>query len=219
MRKLRFFAALCCAAAVFTACGNNDPKNDTKEAVDLGLSVKWATCNVGATSPEGYGNYYAWGETTTKSDYDWDTYKYGSAYNALTKYCNNSNYGKDGFTDGRTTLEASDDAATANWGGKWRMPTDAEWTELREKCTWTWTTLNGVKGYEVKGPNGNTIFLSAAGHRDDGLYGAGYAGDYWSSSLLTDDPRHAGNAAFNSSGVDWGYNDRYFGFSVRPVLK
>ena len=104
--------------------------------VDLGLSVKWATCNVGATTPEGYGNYYAWGETKPKSTYDWSTYKYcnGDRY-SMTKYCTNSEYG---IVDNKTTLELSDDAAHVNWGGSWRMPTKAEQDELNN-CTWTWT--------------------------------------------------------------------------------
>ncbi len=217
MRKLRFFAALCCTALLFAACekdepntntNNNDPKNDTKEAVDLGLSVKWATCNVGATSPEKYGNYYAWGETATKDSYSWNTYKYGSN---PTKY--NS-------TDTLTTLEAADDAATANWGGKWCTPTDGEWQELIEKCTWTWTRLNGVKGYEVKATNGNTIFLPAAGYRGiDCLNNAGYYGYYWSSSLDADGPSYARSARFRSGNVRRVYDHRYYGQSVRPVLK
>ncbi len=255
MRKLRFFAAL------FAACENNEPKNDsdntqTNEAatdtvndsidssdsdttkidevttdtenghawIDLGLSVKWATCNVGATNPEEYGNYYAWGETETKktkSEYFWDTYKYGSEYDELTKYCTNSSYGKDGFTDGRTTLEAADDAATANWGAKWRMPTDAEWQELIDNCTWNWTKLNGVNGYEVKGSNGNTIFLPAAGYRryDDYMDRAGGYGDYWSSSLSTDPPYDAWRANFDSGNVCRSDYRRCFGRSVRPVLR
>ncbi len=237
MRKFRFFAALCCAAAVFAACENNEPKNDSDNTqtnaaatgtvnghdwVNLGLpsGTKWATCNVGADAPKGYGNYYAWGETTTKDYYDWDTYKYGSAYDELTKYCNNSSYGKGGFTDNLTTLVASDDAATANWGGKWRMPTDAEWQELIDNCTWNWTTLKGVNGYEVKGTNGKIIFLPAAGCRDSGNLGnAGDFGYYWSSSLDADRPYNAWYAGFYSDDVGRNYNSRYYGQSVRPVLR
>ena len=101
--------------------------------VDLGLTsgTKWATCNVGASKPQDYGDYYAWGEVTPKETYNWSTYKYGSAYNQLTKYCSSSSYGKDGFTDSKTTLDLSDDAAYVNWGGKWRMPTKAQQDELR----------------------------------------------------------------------------------------
>ncbi len=186
--------------------------------VDLGLSVKWATCNVGATSPEKYGNYYAWGETEAKSDYSWNTYKYGTYnyngdYSKLTKY---------NGTDGRTTLEASDDAAAKNWGDNWRMPTDAEWTELREKCTWTWTINyngTGVAGYEVKASNGNSIFLPAAGYRhDDVLFDAGSFGCCWSSSLGTDYPGSAWIVRSGSVYVCGIGDDRYWGRSVRPVL-
>ncbi|MGM9746479.1 MAG: AarF/UbiB family protein [Paludibacteraceae bacterium] len=189
--------------------------------VDLGLpsGLKWATCNVGATTPEGYGNYYAWGETTPKDYYDWSTYKYGSDYDELTKYCTDSDYGKDGFADYKTVLDPEDDAARANWGGSWRMPTDAEWQELIDKCTWTWTTLNGKNGYEVKGTNGNSIFLPAAGYRnDDDLGSAGNRGDYWSGSLDAGYPGYAWFVRFSSGYVGRGSGDRCYGHSVRPVL-
>ena len=189
--------------------------------VDLGLSVKWATMNVGASQAEGYGSYFAWGETTTKSTYDWSTYKYcNGSYNTLTKYNTSSSYGT---VDNKTQLELSDDAARVNWGGSWRMPTDAEWTELREQCTWTWTTQNGVKGYKVtskkSGYTNNSIFLPVAGYRDDSLlYGAGSVGDYWSSSLYTGgSPYYAWFVGFNSSNVISSSNYRGLGFSVRPV--
>lgn len=124
--------------------------------VDLGLNVKQATCNVGATDPKEYGDYYAWGETSTKDTCTWNNYKFGST---LNKY--NSR-------DSITTLEAADDTATQNWGGKWHMPTNKEWTELRTNCTWTWTTLKGIHGYEVKSKiNDNSIFLPAAGFCSD----------------------------------------------------
>ncbi len=201
-------------------------KPDRHAWVDLGLpsGTKWATCNVGATSPEKYGNYYAWGETTTKSDYSWDTYKYGSAKNALTKYCNDISYGNDGFTDDLTTLEAADDAATANWGSAWRMPTKDEWRELVNNCTLEWTTLNGVKGYLVYSPNGNSIFLPAAGSRGgDDLHGAGYDSDYWSSSLYTDQPSDAYSASIyqylGATNVYVSDYDRCVGLPVRPVCK
>ena len=213
---------MCCTAMLFAACEKNEPKeannhdtkNDTKEAVDLGVSVKWATCNLGATKPEEYGNYYAWGETTTKSDYSWSTYKYGS--DALTKYCTDSHYGT---VDNKTTLEAGDDAATQNWGGNWRMPTIEEWEELFEKCTWKWTTLNGVNGYEVKATNGNSIFLPAAGCRDyDELYDAGSYGYFWSSSLSTSYPSSAQGVSFGSGTRRTGSSRRHCGHSVRPVV-
>lgn len=143
------------------------------QAVDLGLpsGIRWASCNIGATTPEGYGYYFAWGETDSKKDYSWATYKYanvGEFYHyKFTKYCTDASSGDNGFIDNKTVLEPEDDAATANWGDVWRMPTDAEWTELREQCTWTWTAQNGMNGYQVASKtNGNSIFLPAAGFRD-----------------------------------------------------
>lgn len=199
----------------------NEPSGGVENGhiwVDLGLSVKWATCNVGANTPEGYGDYFAWGETTTKSTYNWSTYKYcNGSDDSFTKYNNSSS--SLGTVDNKTTLELSDDAARANWGGSWRMPAFAEWTELREKCTWTWTTQNGVNGYRVTSKsNGNSIFLPAAGYRDDSsLYNAGSYGLYWSSLLGWDSPLRAYGLFFGSSNVSRDYDYRYFGFSVRPV--
>ncbi len=303
MNKLKFFAALCCAAMVFAACDKSDePKNgsnndDSKDggkeqssytltvlsndetlgtvtgsgkydigatvkivatpaegaefiswsddtvsvelereiiltsdstitatfsrvAVDLGLpsGLKWAPCNVGATKPEEYGNYYAWGEIKPKESYLWKTYEwgaydyvYGDDYSKLTKY--NS-------TDGLTTLEAADDAATANWGDAWRMPTDAEWNELLENCTWTYTTRNGVNGCEVKSnTNDNSIFLPAAGtyHKGDSGNGRGVFGYYWSSSL-TNIPIRAWSMDYTDSEYRVTTEiDRFQGSSVRPV--
>ncbi len=169
------------------------------EYVDLGLSVKWATCNVGASSPSGYGNYYAWGETSTKSEY-WND--------------NSATYGKN-MSDIRGNY--SYDAARANWGGTWRLPTKSECEELKDRCTWTWTTQGGHNGYKVKGPNGNTIFLPAAGFRyGASLYYAGEYGRFWSSTPDSDS-YYACYLDFDSSYryVDWGH--RYYGFSVRPV--
>ena len=196
--------------------------NAGHEYVDLGLSVKWATCNVGATTPEDYGDYFAWGETKPKEIYDWSTYKYcvDNWYN-LTKYCNNSSYGNNGFTDNKTVLDPEDDAATANWGGAWRMPTKAEQDELRNNCTWTRTTQNGVDGYEVIGPNGNSIFLPAAGCVvGASLYNAGSYGYYWSSSLDTSWSYNAYIMDISSDyvGVGWA-SPRYYGKSVRPVCQ
>ena len=192
------------------------------EYVDLGLSVKWATCNVGATKPEEYGDYFAWGETEPKSIYDWSTYKWcRGSENTLTKYNAIMSYGT---VDYKTTLDLSDDAARANWGGSWRIPTNAELTELREQCTWTWTTQNGVYGYKVtskkSGYTNKSIFLPAAGPRYDiSLDYSGDSGAYWSSSLGTGWPRSACSLGFNSSDVDGHTNFRYVGFSVRSVCQ
>ncbi len=191
--------------------------------IDLGLpsGTKWATCNVGSTTPEGYGDYFAWGETTTKETYNWSTYRYCNGdYNTLTKYCNNSSCGNNGFTDNLTTLEASDDAATANWGSGWRMPTYDEMVELRNICTVTWSTQNGVNGRLFTGPNGNSIFLPAAGYRFGSELGyAGSYGYYWSGSLYTVYPYNAWYLYFDSGtyGMEQYGSYRYCGRSVRPV--
>ena len=225
MKKSTFLlAALLCGAW----CATAQTTEKGHEYVDLGLpsGLKWATCNVGATTPEKYGKHFAWGETEPRTIYDGNTYKWGTAtydeeyewwdLETLTKYNTSSDYGT---VDDKTVLELADDAARANWGGAWRMPTDAEWTELRENCTWTWITKNGVNGYEVKGPNGNSIFLPAAGGRlDDGLYDAGSYGLYWSSSLYSGYSDCAWYVDFGSDYVSRNYVDRYYGRSVRPVL-
>ena len=196
----------------------DEPTIITGEAIDLGLpsGIKWASCNVGATSPEEYGGYYAWGETEEKSNYGISTYKYcNGSYNSMTKYCTNSYYGT---VDNKTTLEPGDDVAHVKWGGSWRMPTQAEQDELRNNCTWTWSTLNGVNGYRVTGPNGNSIFLPAAGCRvvTAVLYQGSY-GNYWSSSLYSYGNSHAYYLYFYSSDYDWNDNSRYYGQTVRPV--
>ena len=194
----------------------------TPTAVDLGLpsGTLWADRNIGANSPEGYGDYFAWGETSPKSVYDWSTYKYcKGSYNTLTKYNNTSICGT---VDNKTVLEAVDDAATANWGSNWRMPTHAEQEELNNKCTWTWTTRNGVKGYKVVGPNGNSIFLPAAGYRrGSSVYYVGSGGYYWSASLGESDPVYAWLMYFGSDYHDSCYNghNRYCGHGVRAVAR
>ena len=192
------------------------------QAVDLGLpsGIRWASCNVGATSPEGYGDDFAWGETETKTDYSWATYKYANGSNrTLTKYCSKARYGDNDFTDNKTVLEPEDDAAHVNWGEDWRMPTHAEWTELRNNCTWTWTTQNGVNGYQVTSKaNSNSIFLPAAGDRyGTSLSDAGSDGYYSSASLNDYTPSNAWCLRF-ASGYMYGDNfPRHGGRPVRPV--
>ena len=191
------------------------------EAVDLGLSVKWASFNIGAEKPEEYGDYYAWGETAPKENYSWSTYKFGRRSSGpIFKYNTISSYGS---IDNKTVLEPEDDVAHVKLGGKWRMPTDAEWAELRTKCTWTWVTNyngSGINGGLVKATNGNSIFLPAAGYRDaTNLYNAGSGGRYWSSSLSLDYPSGALIVVFGSDGVGEGIGDRSYGRSVRPVTE
>ena len=190
--------------------------------VDLGLpsGTLWATCNIGASKPEDYGSYFAWGETYTKSTYNWSTYKYanGNGYK-LTKYCNDSDYGNNGFTDNLTVLQAGDDPATAKWGSGWRTPSKEQWEELLSNTTHQWTTQNGVKGRKFTSKkNGNSVFLPAAGRRwDSELYDAGSYGYYWSRSLYTDYPIYAWRLYFYSDVCYVDYDYRYHGFSVRPV--
>ena len=204
-----------------------DEKKDLEKYVDLGLSVKWATFNIGATKPEEYGYYFAWGETQPKSDYSWDTYKYCNKPDAtITKYCDYSMFGYKGFTDNKIVLDAEDDAAHVNWGGDWRMPTVSEFEELMDSvnCTWTWTAVNGVNGYKVvskiSGYEGNYIFLPATGFRSekdlkfDGSYGL-----YWSTSLGTNLPSDAIFLEFSVFRYSIDQALRIHGQTVRPVCK
>ena len=195
------------------------------EAVDFGLSVKWASWNVGANCPWEYGDYYAWGETGIKSTYSFTTYKWcNGSFNTQTKYNNSSNYGT---VDNNTVLDADDDVAHVKWGGSWRMPTLAELDELRNNCTWEWydsgnTEFNGVAGYKVTGNKSGytdrSIFLPAAGVRNGtSPDNVGSIGLYWSSSLFIGDPMCAW-ALSSYSGYDNTYNvTRDRGLSVRPV--
>lgn len=189
--------------------------------VDLGLpsGLKWATCNIGANTPEEYGDYFAWGEVEPKSYYGWDNYKWCNGnYNTLTKYCMGGNYG---IIDNKTVLDSGDDAATVNWGGNWRMPTKEEQDELREYCTWKW--IYDIGGYEVIGPNGNSIFLPIAGFRfDDSLVQGGMIGLYLSSSLAYTESGYSADAyyiGFEVSGVNSYLNSRYWGYTIRPVFE
>lgn len=187
-------------------------------AIDLGLpsGIKWASHNVGATSPEEYGGYYAWGETEEKSNYYWDSYKHSSGISStFTKYNGESDYGT---VDNKTVLDLEDDVAHVKWGGNWRMPTKDEQDELATECTWKWTTLNGVNGYKVIGPNGNSIFLPAAGYYSfTDFYDGDSYGYYWSSSLSNIYPTSAIDLYFNKYYFDYNYDSRYQGQSVRPV--
>ena len=182
------------------------------------MGIKWATFNVGATNPEEYGGYYAWGETEEKENYDWSTYKWcNGSDDTMTKYCIDSSFGT---VDNKTVLDLEDDVAHVKWGGDWRMPTKAEQDELRDNCTWTWTTQNGVNGYKVTGPNGNCIFLPAAGYRDGTEVNyRGSIGYYWSSSLYSSYSDHAYFLRFSSGNPRWYVFHRYYGFPVRPVSK
>jgi hypothetical protein len=197
------------------------------EYVDLGLpsGTLWATFNVGASCPEDYGDYFAWGETTTKEEYSWSTYKYcEGSETTFTKYCSSSDYGYNGFTDNLKELLPEDDAATENWGSEWQMPSQSQLEELfNDSYTTTeWTTQNGVYGRKITSrSNGKAIFLPAAGYREGTSLDFGRSfGYYWSRSLSTSDPGCAYRLYLSSSNVGTSYYDgRDLGFSVRPVRK
>ncbi len=175
---------------VITGCNDH-------EYVDLGLpsGTKWATCNIGAEKPQDYGDYFAWGETEPKE-----------VYNTYT------------YNDNPTILPADHDAAAVNWGNGWRMPTIAELQELKDNCVWEWTTQNNVNGYLVTGPNGNSIFLPAAGdRRGTSLSNSGSYGTYWSSSV--DDTDYAWYLFFVSDGHELNRSNRYCGQPVRAVCQ
>ena len=209
-------------AGFICSCNDDVTENkDTHEYVDLGLpsGTLWATCNVGASSPEEYGDYFAWGETQPKTSYSWSTYKYfKSPEEIIKKYCTSND---EGIVDNKTELEPSDDAATVNWGSGWQMPSLEQCRELYNSSytTTTWTILNGVSGYEItsKG-NGNSIFLPAAGGRNGAsLLDAGSSGYFWSRSLYASDSSGAYSLNFSSSSISADGYGRYYGSSVRPV--
>lgn len=201
----------------------------TPQAVDLGLSVKWASFNLGATKPEEFGDYYAWGETepyyscldplTWKdgkdAGYDWLSYKWSmGTENSLTKYCPKSTYGYDGFTDDKDILDSEDDAAQIKLRGKWRMPTKEDWDELKENCTLTNTTQNGIKGRLFTAKNGNSIFIPFGGYiMGKNRSYVGTYGYYWSSTLYTTKPSEAWYVVPGSPT----YLARRCGFTIRPV--
>ena len=205
------------------------------EYVDLGLSVRWATCNVGADKPEDYGDYYAWGELTPKESYTWENYRFRTSGDdegtvKLSKYtsmiytsvfdANIGNY----IADNKTQLDPEDDVAHVKWGGDWRLPTDEEMNELIDSCTWTWTTVNGVNGCLVTsnrpGYTDRSIFLPATGKYgfETSNKSAGTWGHYWSNSVNKDQSSYnAGVLAIGSGYAAVKITFRAHGQSVRPV--
>ena len=236
MKKIFYFVALVTLSLLFMQCETNkigqNGVHEGHEYVDLGLSVKWATYNVGATTPEDYGDYFAWGEVEPKDYYDWSSYKYCNGTDtSLTKYCNDINYGFNKFIDNKLELDPEDDAASVNWGGKWRMPTADELDDLRYSCTWEWTTQNGVVGLlgtsRVEGYTDRTIFFPAAGmfymdemvNIDENLWGW-----YWSKTIELNYPNSAQLLFFQTNPfpttpmIEFNYNFiRNLGASVRAV--
>jgi uncharacterized protein (TIGR02145 family) len=220
MQKIIFMSTLFLITFVWNSCSECTDKSGTIDGhdyVDLGLpsGTLWATCNVGASKPEGYGNYYAWGETATKAVYDWSTYKWTSGWSSTpTKYTGSSS----------AELELSDDAAYVNWGKNWRMPSKAQFDELINSSytTTTWTSINGIYGWKITskmpGYTGNYIFLPAAGLRVGSSLGfADSNGLYWSRTLYDNDMDSAWYLNFHSSNIDVIDFYRCEGYSVRPV--
>ena len=191
--------------------------------VDLGLpsGVLWAVCNLGAEAPEDLGDYYAWGETAVKDTYYWKDYRYGDFVDdryAFTKYCTDMNYGLEGFVDYEMVLDSLDDAATACWGGEWRIPTKGEWEELFQNTTNAWFTQNGVDGWLFTAANGNSMFLPAAGFHWDDAYNYDGLGLYWSSTLNKEFPNRSWSFYFNAYQCHvCGSRDRNCGLVVRAV--
>jgi len=241
MKKyITFFSyALLASAMTFTlvACGDDEDNSsavpDTRteagkaaQMVDLGLpsGTLWADRNVGASKPEAYGSYFAWGETAPKSDYSWSTYKHGEEWDQLTKYCTRYECGKDGYTDKFIELELQDDAAQVNWGGNWRMPSFEQIKELYNNTDNTWVSNfegTGVSGrkFTNKKDSSKFIFLPAAGYRSvTSLYSAGSYGYYWSRTLNAGSPLYAYELYFYSGSVTWHSGDRDSGNTVRPVV-
>ena len=226
IRKFFTLTTILFAAFSFVSCSSDDDDDENKndvvadkhEYVDLGLpsGTLWATCNVGASKPEDYGDYFAWGEIEPKASYKRSNYKWGSS--KLTKYCASSEFGD---VDNNLELLPEDDAATAKWGSNWCTPSIDQIYELirPENTTFEWTTQNGVNGLKATSKkNGNTLFFPAAGERfDDELKDAGKYGYYMSRTFneLTSPTMYLLHV--DSSGGAYGGNDRIIGLTVRPV--
>ena len=231
MRKHLFLLPISVLLFLVCSCEKDNDLSPTPQFVDLGLTVKWATFNVGASQPQESGDYYAWGETDTKNRYYWSTYQYNigeydeDKLSSLTKYCPKSQFGYDGYTDTLSVLELSDDIAHLKWGGNWRIPTIQEFMELLDSCTWEWKTLNGVKGFKVTsnvvGFTDNYIFLPAVGY----ISGSKRFNDnptinYWTGSLFARKPYYSYCLSYHYESdetVYIGSSGRYLGRPIRPV--
>lgn len=201
--------------------------------VDLGLSVKWGTCNIGASKPEKFGDFYAWGETETMWNILLGNYKFLlkndswlyqelSKYNFKVKDPKSDTLKTGGVYDNKETLEPEDDAAHIKMGGSWRMPTKSEFQELINKCDCQWTTVNGVKGYtgRKKGYKDRSIFLPAGGYQSSNVrQDEGLNCYYWTSSLYPDGPTTAFYISADNSGINIYVTSRSYGFPIRPVCK
>jgi len=200
------------------------PINAQHAYVDLGLSVKWATCNIGATQPWERGEFFSWGETENKRINNWDTYKYSEGAHALTKYCSNPDYAWHGLVDSVSVLDPEDDVAHMKWGGTWRIPTKAQIDELLESCTWEWTTLNEVNGYRVTGKKpgytDRSIFLPVTGEYNDGkVFDYRLHGYYWSRNCGTVTSETAYTLEVYTKGSSAEIQSRCKSLAVRPVCE
>ena len=217
-------AALClsigmAAASVTSSCDDDEDVSapftdvvDGHDFIDMGLSVRWATANVGADKAEAFGDYFAWGEYVTKDEYSWESYSLGNGDDDLSAYCP---------SDKRTTLSAADDVASLSWGDSWSTPTSEQWQELIRECTWEWKEMNGVSGYRVTASNGNWLFLPAAGYKEQVAMTKvkGYYGYYWSSSISDDSYGMADCLRFYRQYREPSSFCRVYGMPVRPVCK
>lgn len=220
-KKVLYSLMVLLACVVLSSCHNTTTAQtlaDQPNAIDLGLSVLWADRNIGADSPTAYGDYFAWGEIKPKDRYSWSSYKYcnDGDYHKLTKYCAKNNYGN---VVNKEILDPEDDAAVQNLGNGWRMPTIEEYKEFLDNCDWKWTTKDGVNGSEFTSKkNGNKIFFPAAGLKGQIFSNTDSYGNFWSSSLYSDDPSNAQGLYFDSGYadlIDW--YGRCNGFPVRAV--
>ncbi len=229
--KILLFATM---IAGFAACEKDESNNSDEpkvpentlnghEYVDLGLTsgVLWATCNVGADTPEQSGYHVAWGETEVKDYYEWSSYKYGKDWNLLTKYCNDSEFGENGFVDWKNMLDPEDDAATVHWGEGWRTPTREEIAELVNECTWEWVDSGLTSGYKISSKaagNSNSIFLPASGSciMAD-TYDIGVACAYWGAQTGDQGCNGAVCLVCDKTIIFPSVNLRWYGFAIRPV--
>lgn len=217
MKKQNLFLILFVTLWVvsFTSCQPNEPKptfENGYEYVDLGLSVRWASCNVGAGESYEIGDFFAWGEVNAKSDYSWATYQHGSGKNELQKYT----LSEDGSP---VVLGAEDDAASVLMGGEWRMPTREEFVELKTKCTWAYAQMKETLGYYITGPSGKSIFMPAGGFKDE-THHVDYnsAGYYWTSTLDNENAACSISLDFVAGNSSVGSSSRFYGQSIRGVL-
>ncbi|MCR5455786.1 MAG: hypothetical protein K6F33_12435 [Bacteroidales bacterium] len=220
MKKINLLVVFMLITSVIWA--QDDEKEKEHLQVDLGLpsGTLWAFTNIGASLPEEYGDYFAWGEVDYKSDYSWNTYLYvkGGDATKFTKYCSQANVGNAKYTDTLAVLETSDDVATQKWGSDWCMPTQAQFEELKAECTWKWVVRNEKNVIEITGKNGNKLYMPAAGcHFNKSRSLVGSNGYYWSRSLSDKGTSRATCFTFSQNDTDVAVRTRNQGLTIRPV--